>query len=435
MERQVYPLAAVGDQASGAHLPYDITGWTLPLQMGVSVDSVSDPLTKEQRAELVKVSAVKLPEVKVEGEGSVFAVSHKPNNAFKLVNAVLEKGGTVDMASGMMKTSEGMERGAFVIGGISRGDMDSLAKKYSVDAVATTAPEQKVSLKKARIGLYRPWAASIDEGWTRWILENYDYKAKSIYNADIRSAGLRSRYDVIILPDMGGNQIMNGLRVGSVPGQYAGGIERSGLANLQEFVQQGGTLIAFNQAATGIIPLMNLPVKNALAGMSNEAFFCAGALLRIEANHPELPINFGVPAAPVVMFERGPAFDTLPGFRGAILAKYPKDEDPLESGIVVHSEALHDKIAALEVSYGRGRIFLYGFKPQHRGQAHGTYRYLFNALYQYEDGPLPNDGPTGGSGGGAAPAAATPAAGGGRGGAGGGARAGAGGGAGGGAPH
>ncbi len=414
MERQVYPLAAVGDQASGAHLPYDITGWTLPLQMGVAVDAISDPLTKEQRGAMTKVAEVKLPEAKVEGEGAVFAVSHKPNAAFKLVNAVLEKGGTVDMASDPIKTSEGMERGAFVIGGISRGDMDGLARKYAVDAMATSAPERKVPLKKARIGLYRPWASSIDEGWTRWILENYDYKAKSIYNADIRSAGLRSRYDVIILPDMGGNQIMNGMRLGSVPGQYAGGIERSGLANLQEFVQQGGTLIAFNQAATGIIPLMNLPVKNALQGLGNDAFFCAGALLRVEETHPELPVNFGVPAAPVVMFERGPAFDTLPGFKGAILAKYPKEEDPLESGMIVHSEVLHDKAAALEVSYGRGRIFLYGFKPQHRGQAHGTYRYMFNALYLYDDGAMPNDPPTASAAPGGAPAAA-PAAGGRRG--------------------
>jgi hypothetical protein len=89
------------------------------------------------------------------------------------------------------------------------------------------------------------------------------------------------------------------------------------------------------------------------------------------------------------MFERGPAFETLPGFKGAVLARYPKQQDPLESGLILHSELLHDKIAALQVSYGRGRILLYGFKPQHRGQAHGTYRYLFNELYQYDDPPMP----------------------------------------------
>src|SRR6202000_2439643 len=84
LERQVYPAAATGATAAGAHLPYDITGWTLPLQMGVSVDAVSDPLTSEQRALLTKVAAVQLTAGDVIGEGATFAISHKPNASFEL---------------------------------------------------------------------------------------------------------------------------------------------------------------------------------------------------------------------------------------------------------------------------------------------------------------------------------------------------------------
>jgi len=277
------------------------------------------------------------------------------------------------------------------VSGVSKADVAALAAKYAVGAVAVPDTTHGIALKKARVGLYRPWMSSIDEGWTRWILENYDYQAKSIYNADIRSAGLRSRYDVIILPDMSSRQLMNGYGEGVVPGQYAGGIDRSGLANLQEFVETGGTLVAFNQSAAALIPLMSLPVKNVLEGLPNDKFFCAGALLRIQTVHPDLPVNFSVPTSPVVMFERGPAFDILPGFKGAVLARYPKEQDALESGMILHSEVLRDKAAALEVSFGKGRILLYGFKPQHRGQAHGTYRYLFNTLYLYDDPPMPTD--------------------------------------------
>ena len=392
-ERQVYPAAATGETASGAHQPYDITGWTLPLQMGVSVDAVTDPLTADERGAMAKIAEVKLPDVQVAGEGTRFAISHKPNASFRLVNAVLAKGGAVELATDPVKTAQGPERGAFLVSGISRAELAGLSSKYSVGAVAAADTGKGIALKKAHVGLYRPWNASIDEGWTRWVLENYDYSPRSIYNADIRSAGLRSRYDVIILPDMNGRQLMNGFAAGAVPGQYAGGIERSGLANLQEFVEAGGTLVAFNQAASALIPLLSLPVKNVLEGLPNDKFFCAGALLRIQTAHPDLPVNFSVPANPVVMFERGPAFDILPGFKGAVLARYPKEEDPLESGMILHSELLHDKIAALEVSYGRGHILLYGFKPQHRGQAHGTYRYLFNTLYSYDEPPLPNDPP------------------------------------------
>jgi hypothetical protein len=193
---------------------------------------------------------------------------------------------------------------------------------------------------------------------------------------------------------MSNNQLMHGFRIGSVPGQYAGGIEQDGLNNLREFVRAGGTLVAFNQTAASLIPLMSLPVLNVLEDLGNDKFYCAGSLLRVEMQHPEMPINYGVPASPVVMFERGPAFETLPGFKGAVLAKYAKETDPLESGMILHSDVLHDKDAALELAYGRGRILLYGFKPQQRGQAHGTYRYLFNALYLYDNPPMPSDSPS-----------------------------------------
>jgi hypothetical protein len=88
------------------------------------------------------------------------------------------------------------------------------------------------------------------------------------------------------------------------------------------------------------------------------------------------------------MFEEGPAFTTQPGFHGAVLARYPKDSNPLESGLLLHPEAIEDKIAALEVPYGSGRIFLYGFKPQWRGQSHGTYKFFLNALYKYDQPPF-----------------------------------------------
>ena len=100
-------------------------------------------------------------------------------------------------------------------------------------------------------------------------------------------------------------------------------------------------------------------------------------------------MNFGMPEAPVVMFQRGPAFMPQTGFQGAILARYAKETNPLESGLLLHPEAIEDKAAAVELEYGKGRILLYGFKPQFRGQSHGTYRYLFNALYAYDHPELP----------------------------------------------
>jgi hypothetical protein len=209
----------------------------------------------------------------------------------------------------------------------------------------------------------------------------------------MRSGGLKDRVDVIILPDMRERSLVNGFSVGIVPGEYAGGLNDEGLASLREFVRQGGTLVAFNQSAAALIPLMSLPVKNVLEGLKSDKFFCSGALLRVDLESRERPVTFGLPGEVSVMFEQGPAFETQPGFKGAVLARYPRDSNPLESGLLLHPEAIEGKIAALEVPYGQGRIFLYGFKPQWRGQSHGTYKFFFNVLYKYEQPAFAPDKP------------------------------------------
>ena len=91
------------------------------------------------------------------------------------------------------------------------------------------------------------------------------------------------------------------------------------------------------------------------------------------------------------MFQSGPAFEPLPGFQGAILASYSKQTNPLESGLLLHPEAIQGKAAAVELEYGHGRIVLYGFKPQFRGQSHATYKYIFNELYSFDHPELPSD--------------------------------------------
>ncbi|HEX4312020.1 MAG TPA: M14 metallopeptidase family protein [Acidobacteriaceae bacterium] len=392
-EIQRYPAALFTESQKPLDLPYDVTGWTLPMQMGVRVDPVTDPITDEQLAHLKTVTDLDPPAAEVQGSGGSFILSHQTNASFRVINDVLAAGGSVGFAQDELKTPQGMEKGAIVVGGISRAGIGDLSKKYAVSLLAADkAPEHVIALHKARVGLYRPWDPSIDEGWTRWILEQYGYAPISLYNADLRSGGLRDRVDVLIMPDMRKQQLMDGFREGIVPGQYAGGLGEEGLDNLREFVRRGGTLVAFNQTAAALVPMLSLPVTNVLENLKSDKFFCSGALLRVELPS-DRPVTWGLPGEPIVMFEQGPAFTTQPGFHGAILARYPKDSNPLESGLLLHPEAIEDKVAALEVPYGSGRIFLYGFKPQWRGQSHGTYKFFFNALYKYDQPPFPRPEP------------------------------------------
>ncbi|HTY84667.1 MAG TPA: M14 metallopeptidase family protein [Silvibacterium sp.] len=387
-EAQHYPQAILDGSAKPVTLPYDVTGWTLPMQMGVRVDAVTDPVGEDQRSALELVSKIDPLNVGIEGAGAAFVLSHKPNASFMAVNDILTAGGSVGFSRDQVQTSEGPETGAFIVTGIGREKLLSITQKYGVNAISASHAPQTLPIHKARVGLYRPWQPSIDEGWTRWILEKYGFAPESLYNSGVNAGNLRARFDTIILPDMSKNQLTDGFKTGMVPSEYAGGIDNDGIAALREFVRAGGTLVAFNQTSSSLIDLFGLPVTNILAGVKSDQFFCSGALLRISLDDTSRPALYGLPADPIVMFERGPAFTLEPGFTGAILATYSTGTNPLESGVLLHPEKIEGRAAAVELSYGTGRIYLFGFKPQWRAQSHGAYKFFMNTLYRYDDPPF-----------------------------------------------
>jgi hypothetical protein len=361
-------------------LPYDVTGWTLPMQMGVQVAPVLVPLPQAEREALHKMEQFTSPAGNVDGTGSVFVLSHKSNVSFKAINEILAGGGQVGFAP---SNAGGEEPGAIVVSNVDRAKITKIAHDESLNMKAiASAPKDVMSIKKPRVGLYRAWVPVIDEGWTRWILENYGFAPVTLRNADIQAGNLRERLDAIILPDQGPAGIRDGFGPGTVPGQYTGGLGKMGESALREFVQAGGTLITFNNASLYAIEDLGLPVKNALAGLKDEEFFCSGCLLRVEVQDMNHSAVWGLPHDPIVMFERGPAFEGKDGFRGRVLAAYPKDQNPLMSGYLLHPERIQGKAAALEVQFGNGRVYLLGFRPQWRAQSHGTYKFFFNAIFE-----------------------------------------------------
>jgi hypothetical protein len=381
-EPQQYP--ELRQSPGGAPLrPYDVTGWTLPMQMGVAVAPVLEPVGAEQRAALALVKRFTPPPGSVDGNGAAYVLSHQPNAVFKAIHEVLAAGGQVAFAPGETDTAQGRENGAIVLSGLERERIARIVEQNSLAAkAAPAAPRVTVAVRKPRVGLYRAWAPVIDEGWTRWILERYQFAPVTLRNGDIQAGSLRQRFDAIILPDSSPEQIRNGYGPGIVPGEYTGGVGATGIAALRDFVQGGGILIAFNNATMFAVNELGLPVKNVLAGLKPEEFYCSGSLLRVEIADPSHPAVWGLPQDPIVMFERGPAFETKEGFRGRVLASYPKEQSPLMSGYLLHPERLQGRAAALEAQYGKGRVYLLGFRPQWRGQSHGTYKFIFNAIYE-----------------------------------------------------
>jgi hypothetical protein len=336
--------------------------------MGVEVVSVAQPVTEATRRLLRKIEKVEPLAGKVEGAGPVFAFSHNSNAALRAVNEILDAGGTISFA----KTESTI---------YASGNAEAILKKNGVNATSLKEAPEAWAVKKPRIGIYEPWSGNIDAGWTRWILEQFHFPFIVLHNPDVLNGHLRDRFDTIVIAEMATRQIMDGMRPGTVPGQYAGGIGEPGAEELRAFVTAGGTLVALGNAAAFAIEQFNLPITNVLAGIGQTQFFCSGALLRVEIKEPNHPVVAGLPAAPAVMFERNQVFDTRPTFRGKVLAAYIKDRSPLVSGFLLGAPLIEGKAAALDANYGGGHVILLGFRPQWRGQSHGTYKFLFNALY------------------------------------------------------
>lgn len=410
---QKFPDALLDGEGNPARVPYDVTGWTLPLQMGVTVSTVEQPVSTEDRAALAPVSATDFVSGRIFGNGSVYALSRKTNASYSALNAVLAQGAEVSVAQESVVTVNGAEPSAFLIEGIERDALQSILAANRIDATALGDAPVSAALGASRVGLYRPWGGSqYDEGWTRWLLEQYGFNTGSIYNADMKTTDLSSTYNTIIIPDLAGSRplrkadlkarmadlgmpepyrrkgslgvLLDGLSPLVVPAPYAGGIGDDGGEALRKFVWEGGTIVALNKASDAIIDLFELPVTNVLRGLSSSEFSCAGALLQVELADSAMATG-GMPDNPVVMFGGGPAFQTTADFEGRILASFAGADNLLHSGVIIGPEKIQEKAAALEVSYGQGKVYLFGFKPQWRGQSHGTYKMLFNLLYQHEE--------------------------------------------------
>jgi hypothetical protein len=232
-----------------------------------------------------------------------------------------------------------------------------------------------------RVGLYRSYSATIDEGWTRWVFDTWGVPYLSLVDSVVRRVRLKERFDVIVLPDQSPRGIMEGLAA-RYPSPYAGGVGSEGVQALRQFVTDGGTLVAFSDASRFAIQALLLPVRNVLEGVADDDFYAPGSLFRIEldASHP---LARGMPAQSAAWFESGPAFDVLDSTTVRVVARYPTDPGAvLLSGWVLRPERVAGRAALVDVRVGQGRVVLFGFRPQYRGQSLATFRLLFNSLLQ-----------------------------------------------------
>jgi hypothetical protein len=372
LERQRYP--DLREYEGGPpRRPYDVTAHTLPLLLGVEVVAVPAPL----EADLEPLEEGGVPPGRVEGDGPRLALGHTSGDLVAL-SRLLEAGVGVHWALEPF-TDEGRSfpLGALLVPASARRLVGPLASELGLLARAVRAEPRALRIRRPRVGLYRSWVPSMDEGWTRYVFEKEMGVAyQEIHDREVRAGRLRERFDAIVLPGQSQGALLNGHAPGSMPEEYTGGLGPEGAVELRVFVERGGTLVALDSATGFAIEKLRLPVRNSLAGVPPAEFFCPGSILKVAADTAH-PLAHGLPETTPVWFESSPAFEVE---RGTVVARYA-DEDPLLSGWLLGGQRLKARAALVEVPLGKGRVILFGFRPQYRAQSRVTYPALLNALY------------------------------------------------------
>jgi hypothetical protein len=242
--------------------------------------------------------------------------------------------------------------------------------------------------------LYRAAMPAYDEGWTRWMFENLSFQHGVLTEKELRAGittfrhgpGVTGKYYVILFPDQPPRNILEGYRAGAMPPELSGGLGEGGVKELRAFIVQGGTVVFLNRASDFAIDQLKLPLRNVVAGLPRTDFYVPGSILRLELDTTH-PIAKNMPKETIAWAENSPVFEVVenptgdvPAANVRVIGRYPEDKDPLLSGWLLGGDKIKGKAALVEVTIGKGRVVLFGFRPQYRAQSTATYPLLFNSL-------------------------------------------------------
>jgi hypothetical protein len=391
MEEQSYPDLRKSRTESPI-TPYDVAGWTLPYLMGVKSYQVDKPFELNSKI----IDEPEYPGGVVEDQqGKYFIARSGLNVNSTLINRLHKEGVPVYWNSEILNLNGKIYNQGSVIVEINNKSKEVIKKAaddlhLQIDVADQIEKEKMREIKKISVGLYQPWTANMDEGWTRLLLENYEFNFVKIHNKDFKDKKLKQKFDVIIIPDMSGDLIKTGRPTGDAarfyrpkPPEYDSGLGRVGLENLKTFVEKdGGYLITLGQACNFAIEDLGLRVTNTLKNTRREEFFCPGSLLRINIDNTQ-PIGYGMEEESMAYISSNIAFATTTPFGKydrSIIARFP-DKNLLKSGFLLGEDYLFKRAAIVDVTQKKGHVILMGFKVQNRHWTFGTFKLLFNAIH------------------------------------------------------
>ena len=377
LEPQTYPEVRRTPNAP-AEPPYDVSAWSLGMLMGVEHVVVKSPLAPTVAME--KLAAAPAVAGKVEGSGPHYSFDYRGPDAAIAINRLLADGASVSIDTAR---AGGRQIGRVAVSGVPRGSLEKVAADLGFTFRSGPQARGATAIKAPRIGMYDTWnGGNMDEGWTRWVLEQYGFRSTRLHNADVKAGALSDKYDVILLPDQSLSSILEGNTANTTRPEYRGGIGDEGVAALKNFVNAGGTLITLGAACDLAIAKFPLPVRNLKNDLTREQHFAPGSILRIDVDTRH-PIGYGMAQTTRGFYVNSPFFSVVEGFasqKATVVARYP-NTDVLASGWLRGESLMAGRAAVVSIDMNPGRIVLFGLRPQHRAQTHATFPMLFNALY------------------------------------------------------
>jgi hypothetical protein len=381
LEKQTYPEVR---RAAGAppEAPYDVSAWSLGKLLGVEHVVVKAPLASSVALE--RLTAAPAFTGSISGSGSRFTFDYRGADAALAINRLLERGAAVSLDGTRV-----------VVAGAGRGVVEKVATELGFAVSAASGANNgsngsngigsngTFAIKAPRIAMYDTWnGGNMDEGWTRWVLEQYGFKSTRLHDEEIKAGKLREKYDAIILPDQNIRAILDGNAATTTRPEYRGGIGDQGVESLKAFVASGGTLIALGASSDLVIAKFPVPVRNLKNDLTREQHFAPGTILRIEVDTAH-PVGYGMAASTNGFYNNSPFFSLVEGFdsqRPSVVARYP-NTDVVASGWLRGEPLMAGRAAVVSIDMNPGRIVLFGLRPQHRAQTHATFPLLFNALF------------------------------------------------------
>jgi hypothetical protein len=395
LEAQTYPEVRRGPNAP-PEPPYDVTAWSLGMLLGVDTVFVKNALPELRMTRVEAQSSAKLPG-DVSGSGNRFTFDYIGADSAIAMNRLLKDGARLAFDGPSHVT----------VANVGRDKIERVAKEFGLSVKATAdqgsrskeheaAAKEPMAFRAPRIGMYQPWTGgNMDEGWTRWVLEQYEFNLTSIHNDDVRAGKLRQKFDAIILADQDARSIVEGYDAPAIRPEYRGGIGEAGIGSLKQFVAQGGTLITLGNACDLVIDRLPIPVRNLKKGLTRDQHFAPGAILNVEVD-TQYPLGYGMDADTYGFYINSPFFSIVEGFasqKTSVVARYP-NTGVVASGWLKGEELMAGRAAVVAVDMNPGRVVLFGLRPQHRAQTHATFPLLFNALYLSARGDVPPAKPT-----------------------------------------